>query len=126
MKPEIFFQLNLPYGMEKDPFTNEWTLFNADHSPMGFYAPDKVGCERYPLFAHHYYGLSDRFLYKLVDGREDLIHRDRQDKIIRIYFYDIHSHPFPQGEVNVRNWRQYALILQEIGHLKVRLRKASE
>lgn len=39
--------------------------------------------------------------------------------------YDIHSHPFPQGKVNVRNWRQYALILQEIGHLKVRIR-ASE
>ena len=125
MKPENFFQLNLPYGMEKDPFTNEWTLFNTDHSPMGFYTADKVGCERYPLFSHHYYGLSDRFLYKLVDGREDLIQRDRQEKINRIYFYDIHSHPFPQGKVNVRNWRQYTLILQEIGHLKVRIR-ASE
>lgn len=57
---------------------------------MGFYTPDKVGCERYPLFAHHYYGLNERFLYKLVDGREELVRRDRQGKIIRIYFYDVH------------------------------------
>lgn len=96
MKPENFFQLNLPYGMEKDPITNEWTLFNADHFPMGFYSPNKVGCERYPLFAHHYYGLNDHFLYKLVDGREDLIHRDRENRIICIYFYNIHS---PKGNL---------------------------
>lgn len=126
MKPENFFQLNLPYGMEKDLFTNEWTLFNSDYSPMGFYAPHRVGCERYPLFAHHYYGLNDRFLYKLIDGREELIHRDSQGKICCIYFYDIHSNPFPQGEINAKNWRRYAFVLQEIGHLKVRISKASE
>lgn len=57
MKPENFFQLNLPYGMEKDPFTNEWTLFNTNHSPMGFYTADKVGCERYPLSLKTFFNL---------------------------------------------------------------------
>lgn len=70
MKPENFFQLNLPYGMEKDPFTNEWTLFNADHSPMGFYVPDKVGCERFRqrgirTFWHHREQLTERIYIRL-------------------------------------------------------------
>lgn len=39
MKPENFFQLNLPYGMEENPFTHEWALFNADHTPWDFTPP---------------------------------------------------------------------------------------
>lgn len=120
MQLENFFQLNLPYGMEKDPFTKEWMLFNRDHSPMGFCSERKVGCERYPLFTHHYFGLSERFLRNLVDGRETLIHRDREEKIDRIYFYDTACDPFQGGELNAHNWRQYMLILQEIGSVKVR------
>lgn len=92
----------------------------------GFYTPSRVGCERYPLFAHHYYGLSERFLRDLVDGREELIHCDRHDKIDCICFYDMYCNPFPRGEINLPNWRRYALILQEIGHLKVRIGKAPE
>lgn len=126
MKPENFFQLNLSYGMQKDPITNEWMLFNSDHTPLGFYTPSKAGCERYPRFSHHYYGMSDHFFRKLVDGREELLRRDRDNKVYCVYFYDIHSHPFPQGQVNYRNWREYAFILQEIGHLKVRISKAPE
>ncbi|WP_455673052.1 hypothetical protein [Phocaeicola sp.] len=124
MITENFFQLNMPYGMEKDPYTKEWMLFNRDRSPMGFCALNKAGCERYPMFAHHYYGLSDRFLRDLVDGRESLIHYDRLGKIELVYFYDIGCDPFKGGTLHARNWRMYMLILQEIGHIKVRISKA--
>lgn len=88
-----FFKINLPYGIQRNS-NDEWMAFNREYVPLGWNANLEYSSNNfadYPIYTK-YKGLTDLKLSEIA-GSLDMIHKDSDGKIIKIYFYDDKTNP---------------------------------
>lgn len=112
-----FFRINLPYGMTKNS-KNEWFAFNREYMPLGWNSIEnqisirKDNCYGENPVYTNYKGLTDVKISKII--KEEFIHRDENNNIIRIYFYDDKTNP----KSNTEYWSDYFKIIKEFSKLE--------
>lgn len=112
-----FFRINLPYGMTKNS-KNEWFAFNREYMPLGWNSKEnqisirKDNCYGENPVYTNYKGLTDVKISKII--KEEFIHRDENNNIIRIYFYDDKTNP----KSNTEYWNDYFKIIKEFSKLE--------
>ena len=118
---DSYFEINFPYGMKKNS-SGEWMLFNRENSPLGLKPGVRTGWEEYPLLYNKFYGITERFLTKLVGGNKKQLMRNEEGKIQTVYFYTSYNDPFRNEMCTLKYWRGYMYILQQLGALKYRVK----
>ena len=86
-----FFRINFPYGIQLNDDQN-WTAFNREYRPIGFFTRDNIDIKNLPLSVE-YEGVTDKFLLSLAEDDELSVHKDKDGKIIRVFFYNDGTNP---------------------------------
>jgi hypothetical protein len=91
MPLSTFLDINLPYGMKKNPKTNKWACFNREYVPLGWNNLRKQESlfviepyEGYD-FQTEYLGLTDEVIFEILP--QNLIQTENA-RISIVYFYD--------------------------------------
>jgi hypothetical protein len=112
MVPSNFFEINLPYGIERND-NGEWTVFNRGYHRLGSNSPG-TGNEKFIYTKYAY--LSKNTLLKLAEGR---VVYDENNEIVKIWLYDSKTKP----TTNPRNWEKYSEKLKLLSKLQVKKQK---
>jgi hypothetical protein len=86
-----FFRINLPYGIGCNK-NGEWMAFNREYMPLGYNdltykrgGHPRDSFNEFPIYTRYEWP-TDKFLLSLADN-EECITRDKEGKIITVYFY---------------------------------------
>lgn len=88
-----YFRILLPYGLERNPKTDEWTIFNREYAPLGMREKDY---EKQPVY-FKCPGLTDAFIRELVKDVPDA-YFTVDGKIQKFWLYDDKTNPIDTNE----------------------------
>lgn len=112
-----FFRINFPYGMKRNE-NGEWFVFNREYMPLGWNSKeDQVSIHKDDCYGEmpvytYYKGLTENAIMKIFS--EDLIQRDSENKIARVFFYNDKTNPKSSPEY----WGDYFAIMKKISQFE--------
>lgn len=112
-----FFSINLPYGIHRDA-DNVWYAFNREYAPIGWNYAGPLVADIKPIadYIHtEYKELTEDALLKIA-GSEDLITRNENGSICRVYLYGDRTNPNDSPQY----WDDYFHKIKLLSHLKVK------
>ena len=105
-----FFRINLPYGIAKND-KNEWLAFNREYMPLGFNNTKFKGMpgksySDLPVYSN-YGNIPEFVLLALASENPAAVFRDKENNIIKVFFYDDASNPVNGIGNNMDLWDEY-------------------